>query len=209
MSNFFETSFLSNLSSQDGLVLGVDEVGRGALFGPVVASAVALPFFLISDLIALGVKDSKELSVKKRELIAGKIKDFVPYWAIASATVQEIDQLNILQASLLAMKRAILELKITPELCLIDGNQTIPNLGLPQIPIVKGDSQSSLIGSASILAKVWRDELIVSLAKKYPKYDLASNKGYGTKKHILAIQKHGLTPEHRRSFSISQQLSLV
>jgi ribonuclease HII len=182
------------------LLSGVDEVGRGALFGPVVAAAVVLPLSDVPKLIEVGVKDSKKLTAKQRKQLVLPIQQIVSDWQIASCNVAEIDRLNILQASLLAMKKSILQLKISPDLCLVDGNIAIAQLPIPQQTIVKGDAKSPIIAAASILAKVWRDELIVSWADKYPEYNLAANKGYPTLAHRLAIQKYGLSPEHRRSF---------
>ncbi len=184
------------------LVAGVDEVGRGALFGEVVAAAVILPETAIEPLTKLGVRDSKKLSPQKREKLAIAIQAHALDWQIAAATVTEIDQINILQASLLAMHRAVTNLKITPHHCLVDGNQLIPNLSLPQTTIIKGDATSLVIGAASILAKVWRDQQITELALTYPHYDLANNKGYGTPKHLAALRKYGISPLHRQSFNL-------
>lgn len=182
-------------------IAGVDEVGRGALFGPVVAAAVILPVEATVDLVSAGVTDSKKLSASQRQRLAQSIQAVATAYQVGYASVREIDRLNILQASLLAMKRSVLRLKVQPELCLIDGNQQIPNLPIAQQTIVQGDQKSLLIAAASILAKVWRDELITRLAMRYPAYDLATNKGYGTPKHRRAILEYGLTPYHRRSFS--------
>jgi ribonuclease HII len=193
---------LSTLSLMQTPIAGVDEVGRGALFGPVVAAAVILPNSVLPQLMAAGVKDSKKLSSSQRlklaQLICGNCTD----WKIGFASVAEIEQLNILQASLLAMKRAILKLKVQPALCLIDGNQSIRDLLLPQQSIVKGDSLSLAIAAASIVAKVWRDDLIQRLALKYPMYDLARNKGYGSPRHLLALQQYGSSRLHRKSFNL-------
>ncbi|MEL6927545.1 MAG: ribonuclease HII [Cyanobacteria bacterium J06600_6] len=202
----FDNSLLAEFSDRHTLVAGVDEVGRGALFGSVVAAAIVVPLEAIPELIALGVKDSKKLSPGKRRELIQPVKDLVAGWYIASASVAEIDELNILQASLLAMSRCILNLPVIPQIILVDGNQLIPNLGLKQKTVVKGDLRSPVIAAASILAKVWRDEQLISLAQKYPNYDLAQNKGYPTAKHRLAIQKYGITPEHRRSFKSCQNL---
>lgn len=203
----FDHSLLTELAqftTQDTLIAGVDEVGRGALFGSVVAAAVVLPVSAIPQLIELGVKDSKILSPLQRQKLIQPIKDLATGWYISSATVAEIDELNILQASLLAMRRSVLNLPVTPDLCLIDGKFSIPNLSLTQKTIIKGDLRSPIIAAASILAKVWRDELITTLALQYPEYDLARNKGYPTAKHRLAIANQGITPEHRRSFKSCQ-----
>lgn len=196
----FDDSLLSEISSLDTLVAGVDEVGRGALFGSVVAAAVVAPISDLPKLIAIGAKDSKKLSAIKRQQLVSPIQKIVADWQIAEATVAEIDSLNIAQASLLAMKRTILKLKVTPAICLIDGKLRLPNLSIPQKTVIKGDMRSPLIAAASILAKVWRDNLIVELAAKYPQYDLIANKGYPTQKHRLALQQYGISPEHRRSF---------
>ncbi|MEM9002967.1 MAG: ribonuclease HII [Cyanobacteria bacterium P01_F01_bin.86] len=184
-------------------IAGVDEVGRGALFGPVVAAAVILMPNTEATLFDLGVKDSKLLKVQQREALVGPIKARASGFAIGLASVHEIDRLNILQASLLAMRRAIKRLAHPPSLCLIDGNQVIPGLEIPQKTLVKGDQTNITIASASILAKVWRDTLIVRLDRRYPGYDLASNKGYGSPRHRQAIANLGLSPQHRKSFRVS------
>ncbi|PMB07070.1 ribonuclease HII [Fischerella thermalis CCMEE 5198] len=183
-----------------GPVAGVDEVGRGCLFGPVVAAAVILPNDALSALMAAKIKDSKKLSSSRRSQLAQHIRSVAIDYKIGFASVVEIDQINILQATLLAMKRAVLKLKVQPTLCLIDGKQSINDLPLLQQTIVKGDERSLAIAAASIIAKVWRDELIVRLASKYPMYDLEQNKGYGSPKHLLALQEHGPSPLHRKSF---------
>ena len=188
----------------EDLIAGVDEVGRGALFGVVVTAAVILPKTALIECQAWGIKDSKKLSARQRELLVPQIQAVAIASNIGIATVGEIDRLNILQATLVAMQRSITGLEITPELCLIDGNQAIPNLGIPQQTLVKGESRSISIAAASILAKVWRDRLMVELDQVYPLYHLAHHKGYGTVKHLLAIGKHGITPEHRQSFSPCQ-----
>lgn len=180
---------------------GVDEVGRGALFGPVVAAAVILPQSVESDLAKVGVTDSKRLTAAERTVLANQIRAVAVDCQIGLASVREIDRLNILQATLLAMRRAIQRLTPSPDLCWIDGNQPVPNLLVPQQTVIKGDQKSIAIAAASIVAKVWRDQLIVRLATKYPGYDLATNKGYGTAKHRSALQELGISPQHRRSFS--------
>ncbi len=193
----------STLFSTQTPIAGVDEVGRGALFGPVVAAAVILPDCALPKLVAAGVKDSKKLSSSRRLQLAQLICTNCSDWKIGFASVVEIDRLNILQASLLAMKRAILKLKVQPALCLIDGNQLVRDLLIPQQTIVKGDSLSLAIAGASIVAKVWRDDLILRLADKYPMYDLARNKGYGSQRHIAAIQQYGSSRLHRKSFNLN------
>lgn len=186
-------------------VIGLDEVGRGPLAGPVVAAAVCLPEIdpesdLAKELSTLN--DSKTLSHNERERLAGIIKSIAIY-AIAEASVEEIDTINILQASLLAMKRARQALNIaTPALLLIDGNKYIPQLKDSQVTVVKGDGQSASIAAASILAKVYRDNLMDKLAEEFPNYGWESNKGYGAPKHRQAIKDFGITAWHRRSFSM-------
>jgi ribonuclease HII len=189
------------LDCAETLIAGVDEVGRGALLGVVVAAAVILPKTRLLEVRDLGVKDSKKLSATRREQLVSHIQEIAIAHQIGVASVAEIDELNILQASLTAMKRAIIGLIITPELCLIDGNKQIPNFDLPQQTLIKGEDRSISIAAASILAKVWRDRLMTDLATIYPDYDLAQNKGYGTAKHLAAIEQHGICIEHRRSFS--------
>lgn len=209
MSEQLELPGLAQLELENGapdgiLLAGVDEVGRGALFGPVVAAAVILLPSKSQHLIDLGVTDSKKLSPAKREAFVSEIQQAAIAYQIGLASVWEIDRLNILQASLLAMKRAITRLHPAPEYCLIDGNQLVPNLDIPQAAWVKGDQRSVAIASASILAKVWRDRLIVRLSTKYPQYHLAKNKGYGSAAHRNAITIHGATKQHRRSFKPCQ-----
>lgn len=185
-------------------IAGVDEVGRGALFGPVVTAAVLLSPTQQNQLAQLGVKDSKQLTPGTRERLAAQIQAIALDCKIGLASVYEIDRLNILQATLLAMKRAILKLQPLPDLCLIDGNQRVLGLAIPQATMVQGDRHAISIAAASIVAKVWRDQLIVRLALKYPEYDLAQNKGYGTQKHRDALQIHGPSPQHRQSFKPCQ-----
>lgn len=192
---------LPDLSDSQRLVAGVDEVGRGALFGPVVAAAVILPASALPQLALAGVKDSKQLSALRRLRLAQDIQGLALDWRIGYATSVEIDQINILQASLLAMKRAVLKLKVQPDICLVDGKQSLPNLPIPQQTMVKGDERSLQIAAASVVAKVWRDELVTRFAAKYPNYDLVANKGYGTQRHRLALQQHGPSRLHRMSFS--------
>ena len=200
---------LSNSKNSSLIIAGVDEVGRGALFGPVVAAAVILPNSALADLAIAGVTDSKLLSPSERQRLAVQIRSIAIAYRIGYASVREIDRLNILQASLLAMKRAIAKLSIQPDFCLIDGNQCIPGLLVPQQAVVKGDQKFTAIAAASILAKVWRDELMIRLGLRYPQYDFAANKGYGTVNHRQAIQKYGITPHHRTSFSPCRLTMLV
>ncbi len=197
----FNLCELPDLSDTQRLVAGVDEVGRGALFGPVVAAAVILPASALPQLAIVGVKDSKQLSRLRRLKLAQEIQRLALDWRIGYATSYEIDQINILQASLLAMKRAVLKLKVQPDICLVDGNQSLPDLAIPQQTMVKGDERSLEIAAASVVAKVWRDELVIRFAAKYPNYDLVANKGYGTERHRLALQQYGPSRLHRISFS--------
>ena len=177
------------------LIAGVDEVGRGPLAGPVVAAAVILdPKRPIE-----GLADSKALSEKKREELAVLIRERAVAWALGRAENEEIDTINILQASLLAMRRAVLALRPPPEFALIDGNRC-PELPCPADAIIKGDATVAVISAASILAKVSRDREMVELDEQYPGYGFAGHKGYPTKAHILALSKLGVTPIHRRSF---------
>lgn len=187
-------------SCPENLIAGVDEVGRGALFGVVVTAAVMLPKTALVECQNWGIKDSKKLSARRRELLVPQIQQVAIAYKIGVASVLEIDELNILQATLVAMHRAITGLEVSPELCLVDGNKAIPNLDLPQQTLVKGEDRSISIAAASILAKVWRDRLMTDLATIYPMYHLDRNKGYGTAEHLVAIQTHGITPEHRKSF---------
>ena len=197
---FISSEFDRAICAEILTVAGVDEVGRGALFGPVVAAAVILPASALSGLVEAQIRDSKQLSAYRREELAKKICNCASSWGVGFASSREIDKINILQASLLAMKRAVLKLKVKPQLCLVDGNHAIKDLIYPQQTLVKGDEKSLAIASASIVAKVWRDDLIIRLAKKYPLYGLEANKGYGTARHIQALQKYGASPLHRMSF---------
>ncbi|MDR1523410.1 MAG: ribonuclease HII [Endomicrobium sp.] len=178
-------------------VAGIDEAGRGPLAGPVVASTVILPKnCLIDDL-----NDSKQLSPKKRDLLFKIIKEKALFYTVSIVDNYIIDKINILQATLLAMKNSVLQLEIKPDICLIDGNCKIKDLDIAQETIVGGDAKSAAIAAASILAKVTRDNLMGEYAKKYPLYGFDKHKGYGTKKHIEAINQHGVCPIHRMSFA--------
>lgn len=184
----------------DVWLAGVDEVGRGALCGPVVAAAVVMPARDLDSLGQIGVRDSKQLSPQRRQQLVTAIKVLVPGWHISFASVPEIERFNIRQASLLAMARALDRLPLAPDHCWVDGRDPIPQYLRPQTPLIRGDQQSPLIGAASILAKVWRDALMSRLSQRFPGYDLAANKGYATANHRRAIQDLGLTPLHRRQF---------
>ncbi|MEY2983973.1 MAG: Ribonuclease [Cyanobacteriota bacterium] len=184
----------------DRLVAGVDEVGRGAIFGPVVAAAVLLPITAIAQLRSLGVKDSKKLSSSQRETLVVSLSTTLTAYHISFADVPTIDKQNIRQASLLAMARSIRGLPTCPAHLLVDGRDPLPGLPIPQTAVIQGDSHSAIIGAASILAKVWRDRLIVRLATRFPGYDLANNKGYGTARHRQGLRQLGKTPLHRTLF---------
>ena len=179
-------------------IVGVDEVGRGPLAGPVVAAAVIMPFS--EELIIQGVDDSKKLSAKKREALAEEIKKRAVAYAICEVQAEEIDAINILQATRLCMKRAVEKLPVASDMVLTDGNMTL-DISLPQRSIVKGDSLSYSIGAASILAKVYRDNLMDEYAKIYPAYAFEKNKGYGTAAHIQGIKEAGLCNIHRKTFT--------
>lgn len=179
-----------------GVFCGVDEAGRGPLAGDVYAAAVILdPEKRIG-----GVNDSKKISEKKRKVLSEKIKSEALAYGIGIASVDEIEKINILNAAMLAMKRAIEALKIKPEFVLVDGNKCPPIENIPCKCQIGGDALSASIGAASILAKVARDEYIVKLAEKYPEYGFEKNKGYGTKQHREALIKYGPCPIHRMSF---------
>jgi ribonuclease HII len=180
------------------LIAGVDEAGRGALAGPVVAAAVILPENEAQ--IPVGIQDSKLLSYEKRQALFPLIQQSALAYGIGMASRAEIDTINILQASLLAMQRAIAELKPTPNLLLIDGREVIPRQPLRQECIIGGDRRSLSIAAASILAKVTRDELMLRLHARYPMFGFDAHKGYGTQKHRDAIKQHGPCHEHRTHF---------
>lgn len=180
---------------------GVDEAGRGPLAGPVIAAAVILP-----DGHGLsGLADSKQLSEARREALATQIRDVAVAWSIGRAEVDEIDRLNILQASLLAMRRAVEGLTVRPRRALIDGNRC-PELDCPAEAIVKGDATVPAISAASILAKVTRDQEMLSLDERYPQYQFARHKGYPTRLHLQALAEHGVSPVHRRTFGPVRRL---
>ena len=177
-------------------ICGVDEVGRGPLAGPVVCAAVIMP---LNDVID-GVDDSKKLSAKKRENLFEKIKQKAIAYAICRVEPQIIDEINILEATKLCMKNAVESLNITPDFVLTDGNMTL-DINLPQKSVVGGDAKSYSIGSASIIAKVFRDKIMDEYAEIYGEYAFDKNKGYGTAAHIKGIKEAGLCPIHRRSFT--------
>jgi ribonuclease HII len=187
-----------------GNVAGIDEAGRGPWAGPVVAAAVILP----KDNIPQGLNDSKKLSKKKREALFILIQNTCQI-GIGIATVEEIDEINILQASLLAMRRAVLDLRQKPNVilaaCLVDGNKD-PNIGLATECIVKGDGKSLSIAAASIIAKVFRDKIMTDLSQVYPHYDWQQNSGYGVAKHREALRLVGTSPHHRKSFAPIRKL---
>ncbi len=177
------------------VVCGVDEAGRGPLAGPVCAAAVILPDGLVIE----GLDDSKKLTEKKRDALYDVICEEAIAYGIAFASVEEIEEMNILQATFLAMKRAVESLNVKPDLALVDGNQK-PNLDIQARTLVKGDAKSPSIAAASILAKVTRDRLMTEIAEQYPEYEFPKHKGYGTKLHYEKIMEHGISPVHRRSF---------
>jgi ribonuclease HII len=179
-----------------GLVAGVDEAGRGPLAGPVVAAAV-----ILDDLKPIaGLADSKTLSPRQRERLSAEIHARALCFSVAQASVEEIDRLNILQATLLAMRRAVMGLRLKPHKVLVDGNR-LPTLDIVAEAVVQGDRKVPAISAASILAKVARDRWCLEIDAEYPAYGFAAHKGYGTAQHLLALQTHGATPWHRRSFS--------
>ncbi len=180
---------------KEGYICGIDEVGRGPLAGPVVAGAVILP----KDCDILYINDSKKLSAKKREELFTEIMEKAVSATTALSTPELIDDINILQATYAAMRKAIEQLSVRPDLLLNDAVK-IPGVDIKQVGIIKGDAKSISIGAASIIAKVTRDAMMVEYDKIYPEYDFASNKGYGSAKHIEALKKYGPCPIHRKSF---------
>ncbi len=177
------------------VVCGIDEAGRGPLAGPVFAAAVILP----DGLEDIGLNDSKKLTEKKRDLLFDIIKEKAVAYGIGSASEKEIDEINILNATFLAMKRAVEALGVTPDLALVDGNRK-PKTGIPEETIVKGDAKCISIAAASVLAKVSRDRYLLELDKQYPEYQFAKHKGYPTALHYEMIKKYGISPVHRLSF---------
>ena len=177
---------------------GCDEAGRGCLAGSVYAAAVILPSDYQNELL----NDSKKLTAKKRYALREEIERDAIAWAVGIVTPEEIDKINILNASFLAMHRALDQLKVRPEAVIVDGNRFKPYQDLPSTTIVKGDGKYLSIAAASILAKTYRDDYMLSLAEEYPQYDWQSNMGYPTKKHRQAILEHGITPYHRKSYTL-------
>ena len=183
----------------EGLIeAGCDEAGRGCLAGSVYAAAVILPSDYQNELL----NDSKKLTAKKRYALRGEIERDAIAWAVGIVTPEEIDKINILNASFLAMHRALDQLKVRPEAIIVDGNRFKPYQDLSSTTIVKGDGKYLSIAAASILAKTYRDDYMLSLAEEYPQYDWQSNMGYPTKKHRQAILEHGITPYHRKSYNL-------
>ena len=188
-----------------GLVCGIDEAGRGPLAGPVVAAAVILD----PQRPIPGLNDSKKLSEKKRLALAEQIRNQAVAWSVAEATVEEIDRINILQATFLAMQRAVAGLAVVPESALVDGNRC-PRLAMPVEAVVKGDGKIASIAAASILAKTVRDAGMLDLHARYPNYGFDRHMGYPTAAHFAALATHGASPVHRRSFGpVARQLSLL
>ena len=186
-----------NKAHEEGykIVCGVDEAGRGPLAGPVYAAAVILP----DGLEEMGINDSKKMSEKKREQLFDIIVENATAYGIGFATETEIDEINILNATFLAMRRAVEAMGVKPDLVLVDGNRK-PNTGYEEMTLVKGDAKSISISAASILAKVSRDRYMKDLAERHPEYKFEQHKGYGTKLHYEMIEQYGILPDHRRSF---------
>ena len=176
-------------------ICGIDEAGRGPLCGPVVAAAVILK----RDDHIEGVNDSKKLSEKKRELLYEEIKKRAVAYSVGIVDEKQIDEINILEATRLAMKKAVEGLSVKAEYALVDAEKKVP-IDIPYTPIIKGDQLSESIAAASIIAKVTRDRMIIEMDKKYPEYNFKKNKGYGTREHIEAIKKHGMCDIHRKTF---------
>lgn len=192
MDYFYEKQAIENGAK---IVCGIDEAGRGPLAGPVFAAAVILPV----DCVIEGLNDSKKLTEKKRDLLFDEIKEKAIAYCVASVDEKTIDEINILQADFVAMRKAVEGLPVKADFALVDGNQ-YPHTGINELCIVKGDSKSPSIAAASILAKVSRDRYMLELDKEYPEYQFARHKGYGTKLHYECIEKYGISPVHRKSF---------
>lgn len=194
----------SHFSNTACIECGCDEVGRGCLAGPVCAAAVVFPY----DYQNVEINDSKQLSAAKRDALRTLIERDAIAYCVAEVSEKEIDKINILNASIQCMNDAVGGLSVTPEFLLIDGNKFTDRWHIPYQCVVKGDATYLSIAAASILAKTYRDELMVRLDKEYPMYDWKNNKGYPSPKHIAAVLKYGYTPYHRRSFHLKNQLSL-
>lgn len=197
-------SLKSHFSDTPTIECGCDEVGRGCLAGPVCAAAVILPYDYKND----AINDSKQLSAKRRNELRQIIERDAIAFFVAEVSEKEIDQINILNASIKCMNDAVGQLSVKPELLLIDGNKFKDQWGIPYKCVVKGDATYLSIAAASILAKTYRDDLMVRLDAEYPMYDWKNNKGYPTPKQIAAVLQYGYTPYHRRSFHLKTQLSL-
>ncbi len=197
---------LKNYYEQGRVEAGCDEAGRGCLAGSVYAAAVILP----PDYHNERLNDSKKLTARQRYTLRQDIERDAVAWAVGVVTPQEIDQINILNASILAMHRALDQLQVRPEAIIVDGNRFKPYRDLPHTTIVKGDGKYLSIAAASILAKTYRDDEMVRLAQEYPDYDWQHNMGYPTRKHREAIRQHGITPYHRRTFNLlgSEELTI-
>lgn len=197
---------LKNYYEQGRVEAGCDEAGRGCLAGSVYAAAVILP----PDYQNERLNDSKKLTARQRYALRQDIERDAEAWAVGVVTPQEIDQINILNASILAMHRALDQLQVRPEAIIVDGNRFKPYRDLPHTTIVKGDGKYLSIAAASILAKTYRDDEMVRLAQEYPDYDWQHNMGYPTRKHREAIRQHGITPYHRRTFNLlgSEELTI-
>ena len=197
---------LKNYYEQGRVETGCDEAGRGCLAGSVYAAAVILP----PDYHNERLNDSKKLTARQRYALRQDIERDAVAWAVGVVTPQEIDQINILNASILAMHRALDQLQVRPEAIIVDGNRFKPYRDLPHTTIVKGDGKYLSIAAASILAKTYRDDEMVRLAQEYPDYDWQHNMGYPTRKHREAIRQHGITPYHRRTFNLlgSEELTI-
>lgn len=197
---------LKNYYEQGRVEVGCDEAGRGCLAGSVYAAAVILP----PDYHNERLNDSKKLTARQRYALRQDIERDAVAWAVGVVTPQEIDQINILNASILAMHRALDQLQVRPEAIIVDGNRFKPYRDLPHTTIVKGDGKYLSIAAASILAKTYRDDEMVRLAQEYPDYDWQHNMGYPTRKHREAIRQHGVTPYHRRTFNLlgSEELTI-
>lgn len=197
---------LKNYYEQGRVEAGCDEAGRGCLAGSVYASAVILPLDYLNERL----NDSKKLTARQRYALRQDIERDAVAWAVGVVTPQEIDQINILNASILAMHRALDQLQVRPEAIIVDGNRFKPYRDLPHTTIVKGDGKYLSIAAASILAKTYRDDEMIRLAQEYPDYDWQHNMGYPTRKHREAIRQHGITPYHRRTFNLlgSEELTI-